>query len=313
MDHVLGLRPKLICPLAPAPGPQLPAPIGLPEDFSPMWTKEVAFSIVPLAILNGTIVFLLAVFVLLRALGKVQGQVYRDEKFRATAVLGSTLREFWGWFTGPIERALIAAHVTPNMITTMGLILSAAAAVLYYLGHVGSAGYLVILGGTCDTFDGRVARATGQQTRSGAFYDAVLDRVGESLIFIGMAGYYQHSAILYIPLAALVGSLMVSYVRARAEGMDVSCGEGLMQRPERIFLISICSVFDPLVKAVAVEWGYPDYHYLLIAAVSVIALLSWYTTFQRLVFGFRAVYAKHDEPAQAAKRRGVAASASKAE
>jgi len=278
-----------------------------------MWTKEVAFSIVPLIVLNALIVVGLAAFVTLRAMGKVKGESYRDEKFRATAVLGSTLRDFWGWFTGPIERALIAAHVTPNMITTMGLVLSAAAAVLYYLGHVGTAGYLVILGGTCDTFDGRVARATGQQTRSGAFYDAVLDRVAESLIFIGIAGYYQHSAILYIPLAALVGSLMVSYVRARAEGMGVSCEEGLMQRPERIFLISICSLFDPLIKAIAVGRGYPDYHYVLIAAVSVIALLSWYTTFQRLIFGFRAIYAKYDEPALAAKRSEAIAVSSKAE
>ncbi len=260
-----------------------------------MWSKEVALSIIPLIVLNAFILGALILFVVLRALGKIDVSKTRDEKFRTTAVLGATLRDFWPWFTGPVERLLIAAHVTPNLISTAGFLLSCVAAVFYYMGHVGTAGYIIIFGATCDSFDGRVARATGQQTKSGAFYDAVLDRVGEAAVFMGIAAYFEGSFVMYIPIAALLGSLMVSYVKARAEAMGVACKEGLMQRPERLFLLCITSLFDPLVKAIGVEFGFADVHYLLIAAVAVIAALSWYTFFQRLYQGFNAVYDAFDK------------------
>lgn len=254
-----------------------------------MWTREVALSIVPLFVLNFLLAAAFVTFYIRRATGKTDVTSKLDSRHRSTAVLGSTFREFWFWLIDPIERALIAVHFTPNVITTIGLLLSMLAGVLYMFGHVGSAGWTLIASGTCDMFDGRVARATGQQTRSGAFYDSVLDRIGESFVFAGIAAYFQHSALMFVALAALVGSLLVSYIKSRAEGVGAKCDVGLMQRPERIFLLSSVSIMDPLFKAWGADHGFPDVHYLLLGGVSVIALLTWYTTIQRIVYGFREI------------------------
>ena len=255
-----------------------------------MWTKEVALSIVPLIVLNGLIIASLFVFLALRALGIIEKEAYTEaHKHRTTVVLGATLREFWLWFTSPVERALIALHVTPNLITTVGLLLSMAAAIFYYMGHVGTAGYMLILGGCCDYFDGRVARATNQSSQAGAYYDAVLDRACEGIVLMGIAGYFQHTALVFIPMMAMIGSFMVSYTKSKAEAMGVKCDLGLMQRPERLFLLSICSLFDPLVKAWGVNHGWPDQHFLMLGAVAVIAILTVYTTIQRMWHSFNAL------------------------
>ena len=263
-----------------------------------MWNKEVALSLVPLAVLNGLIIGSLFVFLALRALGIVKKEDYiEDHKHRATVVLGSTLREFWLWFTSPVERTLIALRVTPNLITTVGLLLSMVAGVFYYMGHVGTAGYMLILGACCDYFDGRVARATNRQTQSGAYYDAVLDRACEGAVLMGIAGYFQHTALVFIPMVALVGSFMVSYTKSKAEAMGVKCDLGLMQRPERLFRLASTSLFDPLVKSWAVNHGFPDVHYLMLGAVGVIAILTLYTTYQRISHSFHALEERDAEEA----------------
>lgn len=252
-----------------------------------MWNKEVALSLIPLIVLNGFIILALFAFLALRAAGIIKKDEYTEaHKHRATVVLGSTLREFWLWFTSPVERVLIALRITPNLITTIGLLFSMVAGVFYYMGHVGTGGYMLILGACCDYFDGRVARATNRQTKSGAYYDAVLDRACEGVVLIGIAGYFQHTALVFIPMFALLGSFMVSYTKSKAEAMGVKCDLGLMQRPERLFLLSITSLFDPLVKTWAAGHGFPDMHYLVLGAVGVIAILTLYTTYQRIAHSF---------------------------
>src|SRR5262249_44996074 len=141
----------------------------------------------------------------------------RIEKRRRSLLIPKWLIYYLLWVIGPVERALIRARVSPNALSSFGLVLSLAAGVALAAGWLDVGGWLYLFVGIVALFDGRVARATGRSSNAGAFWDSVADRYSECAIFIGLCAYYRDSWVIGIVLAALVGSLMVSYVRARAE------------------------------------------------------------------------------------------------
>ncbi len=161
----------------------------------------------------------------------------------------------------PLIRGLARAGVTPNMITSTGFVLNLAVAVLFIVGSkqprsdldiIGWGGALILFAGLFDMIDGRLARVTGQTSKFGALYDSVLDRYSELFMFLGICFYlarqnYFESAVF--TFLAMIGSVMVSYVRARAEGLGIECADGLMQRPERILLIGVSAIVCGLVTA----------------------------------------------------------------
>jgi CDP-diacylglycerol---glycerol-3-phosphate 3-phosphatidyltransferase len=147
----------------------------------------------------------------------------------------------------PIVKLLIRVGFTPNAVTTVGLLLNAGVAVIFIAGaeegkrgdlsYVGWAGALILFAGLFDMLDGQVARLGKMSSPFGALYDSVLDRYSELFMFLGICYYLvSHHYFLssLITFIALIGSMMVSYVRARAEGLGVECRNGLMQRPERV-------------------------------------------------------------------------------
>lgn len=149
----------------------------------------------------------------------------------------------------PLVRLLIRWKVHPNAISTVGFVATLFAGLLYHQDHVRTAGLMVLLGGMVDIFDGRVARESGLESKFGAFYDSTLDRWSEVVMFVGLASLYnsirpdvEDIAMTYVILMALGGSLMVSYTRARAEGLGLECTVGLMQRAERIVLLGLGSL-----------------------------------------------------------------------
>lgn len=164
----------------------------------------------------------------------------------------------------PLVRGMIKIGITPNFITTTGLVLNiAVACILLYGGmngkqgdfsYLGWAGGVILFAGLFDMMDGQVARIGKMSSTFGALYDSVLDRYSELTVFFGICfylivqGYVKSSIIAFI---ALIGSLMVSYVRARAEGLGLECKMGLMQRPERVVLTGLgalcCGIFSPLL------------------------------------------------------------------
>lgn len=151
----------------------------------------------------------------------------------------------------PVAGFFARSHVHPNMLSLLGLVLSAVAAVLYGMGSFFWAAWIVVLAGTCDALDGQLARISGKTSRFGAFFDSTLDRFSELFLFLGLAWYFSGGhlafavvgadtssirspvAVLFIVLA-IGGSFMVSYTRARAEGLGIECTIGFMQRPERM-------------------------------------------------------------------------------
>ena len=155
----------------------------------------------------------------------------------------------------PFVKGLIKIGLTPNMVTSIGLVLNIGVAVVFIVGaektnrgeleYVGWAGALVLFAGLFDMLDGQVARLGNMSSRFGALYDSVLDRYSEMIMFLGICYYLiSHHYFLSSLFAfiALIGSMMVSYTRARAEGLGVECKGGLMQRPERVVTIGVFAI-----------------------------------------------------------------------
>lgn len=156
----------------------------------------------------------------------------------------------------PFINLLVKLRVTPNMITSFGLLLNVVAAIIFIIGaeqqmrtdmsYVGWGGFTILIAGLFDMIDGRLARVGNMSSEFGALYDSVLDRYSEMVMFLGICyyliaqDYFLSSLFAFI---ALIGSMMVSYTRARAEGLGINCSVGLMQRPARVVTIGAAAMF----------------------------------------------------------------------
>lgn len=161
----------------------------------------------------------------------------------------------------PAVTLMVKAGITPNVVTTAGLIINVLAVVVFIIGGevghpddlswLGWGSGLILFAGLFDMLDGQVARKGNMSSRFGALYDSVLDRYSELLMFFGICYYLVAQSYLLTSIfafIALIGSMMVSYVRARAEGVGIECKGGLMQRPERIIAISVSGIICGIVS-----------------------------------------------------------------
>lgn len=144
----------------------------------------------------------------------------------------------------PVIEVLVRWGVHPNLITTLGFAVTVAAGVLFHFDHVRWAGLFVMVGGILDICDGQVARVSALASKFGSFYDSTLDRISEIAVFLGLLSLYNQYGrdladvwMVYVIVAAMGGSLMVSYTRARAEALGLDCSVGFMQRAERVLLL----------------------------------------------------------------------------
>jgi phosphatidylglycerophosphate synthase len=152
----------------------------------------------------------------------------------------------------PIGQALARTGVSPNVLTTVGCLLNFGVAAVIALGYLNLGGALILVAGAFDMLDGALARASGKATTFGAFLDSTLDRYSEAAIFLGIFVEAALRADLQVQLltyAAAIGSLMVSYARARAEGLGLRSSVGLFQRPERVVLLGVGLIFGLEVYA----------------------------------------------------------------
>jgi len=160
--------------------------------------------------------------------------------------------------TIPLGRGIARTGVSPNQLTTLGILLTTAAAVTVGTGRPVLGGWILLAGGLMDTFDGAVARARDASTPYGAFYDSVSDRLSDGIILAGILYYVQLSATLFVVTAvALVTAQVTSYVRAKAEAIDLDCSVGLLERAERAILLMVALVFhrwllEPILWVLAI-------------------------------------------------------------
>lgn len=197
--------------------------------------------------------------------------------------LSGTLKHWWYWNNEPIARFFIRMKITPNILTVIGFLFNIVATFFYAKGLFGYAGWIMVFGATFDLFDGQVARLTGKSSKSGAFFDSVMDRFSEGIIFLGLAFCFKDSWVLGFVLAGLIGSMAVSYARARGESVGVVVKTGSMQRPERVVYLGCSSIFEPMTSyALSFVMNSPP-PFLVIAAILLIGIMTNFTAIYRMI------------------------------
>ena len=180
----------------------------------------------------------------------------------------------------PVARSMERVGLTPNAVTLIGLLIAVGGAALVVAGMWWAGGIVLLFGGVFDMFDGALARMTGRASKFGALLDSVVDRVSEAVALFGILAHYLISdndigaALAY---AAVIGSIMVSYMRARSEGLGIDCKVGVMTRPERVAAIGfglIAAHWLPVVMPVV---------------LGAIAALTAFTAVHRLIHTSREI------------------------
>lgn len=186
----------------------------------------------------------------------------------------------------PLVRTMIKIGMTPNIVTTIGLILNIVTCAIFIyaaknremndFSYVGWGGALILFAGLFDMLDGQVARIGKMSSKYGALFDSVLDRYSELIVFFGICyylilqGYFVGSLVAFI---ALIGSMMVSYVRARAEGLGIECSVGFMQRPERVVITALGAILCGIVNHILA----------LVIPIAFVAVFSNITAISRMI------------------------------
>lgn len=183
----------------------------------------------------------------------------------------------------PVADFLVRRRVNPNTLTTIGTACTVAGGVVYATGHISAAGWIVGLTALFDVLDGTVARRTGRSTVFGAFYDSTLDRIADGVVLGGLTMFYATSAAHYsvpmiaVSLLGMIGTFLTSYTRARAESLGIDAKVGMLQRPERVVLLSAPQAFFGLALG---GW-------VLACIVTLLSITAWITAVQRIAYVHR--------------------------
>ncbi|MEA2062877.1 MAG: CDP-alcohol phosphatidyltransferase family protein [Gemmatimonadota bacterium] len=145
----------------------------------------------------------------------------------------------------PLIRVCIRYRVEPNLITTVGFAITVGAAVCFARDHVQLAGAILLFSGTFDIIDGKVARATGLSSKFGDFFDSTMDRLSDVIVTLGLLYLYLKQGreeMIWVLMLFAIGSLMVSYIRSKAEALHIVCKVGIFQRPERVVYLGFAAM-----------------------------------------------------------------------
>jgi phosphatidylglycerophosphate synthase len=202
------------------------------------------------------------------------------------------------WILDPVVDFLAALRITPNMVTLFSLLPAAGAGVALAFGWFGVASVLTVMATFGDILDGLLARKTGVSSGAGEVIDAAVDRYGEMFWLGGLVYYYRsHDQILFIVLAAIVGSFMISYVTAKAEAMGVAAPRGAMRRGERAVYLNLGAAFTPVASTLfANSPAIALRECPIILAVTIVAVVSNISVVQRLGAVIEMLRAKEKAP-----------------
>ncbi len=258
-------------------------PVNLEPVVALLVRSEIWAPVMPAIVLVG-IVGLAAARYSVRV--SLQGP-YRDPEIEArgsSTLLGMPIRLFFAWMMSPVWRAFLWSGIPANAITTLSVLIATASGVAAASGSFALSGWLFLLAGSCDYLDGRLARALGTASPRGAALDSILDRYADAAILIGLAWYFRGSWVLLAVLVAIVGSIMVPYVRARGEGLGAKLSDvGVLQRPERVVLLGLAVALSPLAEALIDPSGSRSAQRLAAVGIVVVAAATQITTAQRFL------------------------------
>src|SRR5713226_5663581 len=187
------------------------------------------------------------------------------------------LTHYKGWLqrvADPVARLLVRARVRPNQLTVLGLGVSVVAAYAFAQGRLRVGAALLAVAGLFDFFDGSLARLANRVSAFGAFLDSVVDRYSDLVVLLGIVLFYHRAADVqgvFLTMITVIGTVMVSYTKARAQSIGLSCEIGLMERPERLIVLIAGATFN-----------------LLTPAMIVLAVLTNLTALQRILYMRRA-------------------------
>ena len=201
-------------------------------------------------------------------------------------MLNAKIRGIWDKGMKPVGGFIGRSGVTPNQITLLGVVVQAFVSYLIVVDRLAEAGFVLIAAALLDTVDGAVAKARGLTTKFGAFLDSTMDRLSDALVFLPIAWLYlaeptaaraDQQWVAALALVTLVLSFLVSYARARAEGLGFDCNVGLIERAERLIIMILALVFNDLLPA----------------GLALLALASLITLVQRMVHVYKQAGADH--------------------
>lgn len=247
-----------------------------------------------------------------RVLIRGRAQFDRVNRQGGSVLLGKGLMEMAYWSFQPVARALVLAHITPNMLSWASLVLGGCSGVALAYGYFGFAALAATVSAILDSLDGMVARMTGIASDAGEVLDAAIDRYVEFFFLGGLVIYYREIPMLQIvALLALAGSFMVSYSTAKAEALHVPPPPGIMRRPERAFYLILGAALSPIpIPAIEAKFmfstplGFP-----MVIAMTMVAVLTNIAAIERLYTIGREVRHRELEAQEAEERAAHAAHA----
>lgn len=192
----------------------------------------------------------------------------------------------------PIADWLVRRKVRPNTLTTIGTLCTMTAGVIFATGHIRTGGFFLGITALFDVLDGTVARRTGQSSTFGAFYDSTLDRVADGFLLGGLVVFWATSTVhasdimVAVGVVGLIGTFLTSYTRARAESLGIDAKVGLLQRPERITLLSAPQALFGLALGGRVLAG----------IVILLSITAWITVVQRISYVYRVTNSQGEPP-----------------
>ena len=200
------------------------------------------------------------------------------------------MKILWDWIKKgylriiePVANWLVRRRVHPNTITAIGTACSVTGGIIYATGHISLAGWFLGLTALFDVLDGTVARRTNRSSTFGAFLDSTLDRLADGAVMGGLAVFYavnavhQSAPMVVISLMGLIGAFLTSYTRARAEALGIDAKVGMLQRPERVTMLSAPQAF----------FGLALNGWILASIIIILTVTAWITVVQRVAFVYR--------------------------
>ncbi len=187
-------------------------------------------------------------------------------------------RQLLDWYLNLMEKwATFLVHLgfSANAVTVLALFAGIAAGYMFAVGKPVGAFFAIYFCGMFDVLDGKVAKQKNQTSKFGAIFDSTLDRYSEFALYLGLAYYFREHWALWLTFFAFLGSTMVSYTRARAEGLGIACNLGIMQRAERLVLMAVAGILGYFFHA---------YDASMIGVLILIALVSNFTAWQRTFY-----------------------------
>ena len=253
-----------------------------------MLITEAGLQTLIFGIVNLLVLISILLFVLIH-LGKA---TYDKHNRREHSFLFPYYVRQWGLAASrPVKRLIIRAGLKPDTLSIAGMVFLLLAGIAFGFRLFGAGAWGITFGGLMDVLDGMIARETSQATKRGAFLDSSIDRYGEGFVFLGLfIGLWNWGLLTEVAvLLGLMGSLLVSYTKARGEALGVSCTGGIMQRPERLLIMALGTGITPVLDLFGIKGIYST-----LGAVWIVALLSNVTVIQRIILIARKLKAVDD-------------------